>query len=47
VGEIVMNFTSYALIKSYVKQSIENIEDFKAGASAYEIALKNGFVGTE
>lgn len=42
-----MNFTTYALIKSYVKQSIENIEDFKAGASAYEIALKNGFVGTE
>ena len=39
-----MNFTMYALMKTYVKQSIENIEK---GKSAYEIALDNGFEGTE
>lgn len=39
-----MNFTMYALMKAYVKQSIENIEK---GKSAYEIALDNGFEGTE
>ena len=37
----------YALLKTYVKQSIENIEGFEAGKSAYEIALDNGFKGTE
>ena len=31
-------------MKTYVKQSIENIEK---GKSAYEIALDNGFEGTE
>lgn len=39
-----MDFTLYALLKTYVKQSIENIE---TGKSAYEIALDNGFEGTE
>ena len=39
-----MNFTMYALMITYVKQSIENIEK---GKSAYEIALDNGFEGTE
>lgn len=39
-----MDFTLYALLKTYVKQSIENIEK---GKSAYEIALDNGFEGTE
>ena len=42
-----MNFTMYALMKTYVKQSIENIEGFEKGKSAYEIALDNGFEGTE
>lgn len=42
-----MDFTLYALMKAYVKQSIESIEEFKAGKSAYEIALDNGFIGTE
>ena len=39
-----MDFTLYALLKTYVKQSIENIG---TGKSAYEIALDNGFEGTE
>lgn len=42
-----MDFTLYALLKTYVKQSIENIEGFEAGKSAYEIAIDNGFEGTE
>lgn len=42
-----MDFTLYALMKAYVKQSIENVKEFKAGKSAYEIALDNGFIGTE
>lgn len=42
-----MNFTMYALLKTYVKQSIENIEGISKGKSAYEIALDNGFQGTE
>lgn len=37
----------YALLKSYVKQQINNIESSGGGKSAYEIALKNGFKGTE
>jgi hypothetical protein len=37
----------YALMKTYVKQSIENIEGFEKGKSAYEVALDNGFEGTE
>ncbi len=42
-----MDFTLYALLKAYVKQSVENIEGFEKGKSAYEIALDNGFEGTE
>lgn len=42
-----MDFTLYTLLKTYVKQSIENIEGFEAGKSAYEIAIDNGFEGTE
>lgn len=37
----------YALLKSYVKQQINNIESSGGGKSAYEIALENGFKGTE
>lgn len=42
-----MDFTLYALIKKYVKQSIENIEGFEKGKSAYEIAVEQGFQGSE
>lgn len=42
-----MDFTLYALLKTYVKQSIENIEGFEKGKSAYEIAVENGFQGSE
>lgn len=38
-----MDFTLYALLKTYIEQSVENI----AGKSAYEIAVDNGFIGTE
>ena len=34
-------------MKTSVKQSIENIEGFEKGKSAYEVALDNGFEGTE
>lgn len=42
-----MDITTYALLKAYVKQSIANIEGFEKGKSAYEIAVDEGFVGTE
>lgn len=42
-----MDITTYVLLKAYVKQSIENIEGFEKGKSAYEIAVDEGFVGTE
>lgn len=40
-----MDFTLYALLKAYVKQSVS--EAGLQGKSAYEIAKDNGFVGTE
>ena len=40
-----MNFTLYALLKTYVQQTIQSSE--LKGKSAYEIALENGFEGTE
>lgn len=42
-----MDFKLYALLKAYVKQSIENIEGFEKGKSAYEIAVDEGFQGSE
>lgn len=43
-----MNFTiMYALLKAHIKQLLENHEGFEKGKSAYEIALDNGFEGTE
>jgi len=42
-----IDLTTYALLKTYVKQSIENIEGFEKGKSAYEIAIDQGFKGTE
>lgn len=40
-----MNFTMYALLKTYIQQTIQTSE--LKGKSAYEIALENGFEGTE
>jgi hypothetical protein len=42
-----MNFTLYALMKSYVKQTIEQSGGSTPGKSAYDIAIDNGFIGTE
>jgi hypothetical protein len=42
-----MDFTLYALLKTYVKQTIESSVNEIQGESAYEIALRNGFKGTE
>jgi hypothetical protein len=40
-----MDFTMYALLKTYIQQTIQSSE--LKGKSAYEIALENGFEGTE
>lgn len=42
-----MEFTTYALVKTYVKQIIQSGEAGGTGKSAYEIAVENGFQGTE
>lgn len=42
-----MDFKLYALIKTYVQQSVKDIENNSKGKSAYEIALDNGFQGSE
>ena len=42
-----IDITTYALLKSYVKQSIANADQFVQGKSAYEVALDQGFKGTE
>lgn len=42
-----MDFTLYALLKAYVNQTIENSQAGSKGESAYEIAVRNGFEGTE
>ena len=39
-----MDFTLYALLKTYVKQTVESQG---TGKSAYQIAVDNGFQGTE
>lgn len=41
-----MDFTLYALLKAYVKQTVAE-DGLAAGKSAYEIAQDNGFIGTE
>lgn len=41
-----MDFTLYALLKAYVKQTVAE-GGIAAGKSAYEIAQDNGFIGTE
>lgn len=40
-----MDFTLYALLKNYIKQTIK--ETGLNGKSAYEIAIDQGFQGTE
>ena len=40
-----MDFTLYSLLRTYVKQTIETAG--VNGKSAYEIAIDNGFQGTE
>lgn len=40
-----MDLTLYALIKTYVQDQIKNVES--KGKTAYEIAVDNGFNGTE
>ena len=42
-----MQLTIYAITKAYVKQIVESGEFGTQGKSAYEIALDNGFQGTE
>lgn len=42
-----MDFTLYALLKTYVKQTIEGSTDILKGKSAYEIAVDKGFQGSE
>ena len=41
-----MDFTLYSLMKTYVRQTIKQ-EGGLGGKSAYEIAIDNGFTGTE
>ena len=42
-----MDFTTLALLKRYVSDTIANAEGFISGKSAYEIAVENGFLGNE
>lgn len=44
MGEIIMDITLYSLIRTYVKQTVETIG---TGKSAYDIAVEQGFQGTE
>ena len=41
-----MDLTTLALLKRYVSESIANVDGLK-GKSAYEIAVDNGFSGSE
>lgn len=42
-----MDLFTIALLKKYVVETITNAEDIVVGKSAYDIALENGFSGTE
>lgn len=42
-----MDVITLALLKKYVSDSIANLEIEGSGKSAYEIAVDNGFLGTE
>lgn len=46
-GANIMDLTTLALLKRYVSDFIANIETDVAGKSAYEIAVDNGFSGSE
>lgn len=41
-----MDLTTFALLKRYVSDSIANLSGVN-GKSAYEIAVDNGFIGSE
>ena len=42
-----MDLFTLALLKKYVVETVSNLETVTAGKSAYEIAVQNGFSGTE
>lgn len=42
-----MDLITLALLKKYVSDSISNLGDELQGKSAYEIAIDNGFIGSE
>ena len=42
-----MDLFTLALLKKYVVETVSNLETVVAGKSAYEIAVQNGFSGTE
>lgn len=42
-----MDILTLAVAKKYTEESIKNIETVVQGKSAYEIAIENGFEGTE
>ena len=43
-----MDFTTYALLKSYVDKKFSSVNGAgNNGKSAYELAVDNGFIGTE
>lgn len=42
-----MDFFTIAFLKKYVIETIQNIGTLTPGKSAYEIAVDNGFEGTE
>ena len=42
-----MDIFTISLLKKYVVETVSNIETVVAGKSAYEIAVDNGFSGTE
>lgn len=42
-----MDLFTIALLKKYVVETITNIEGVVTGKSAYDIAVENGFSGTE
>lgn len=46
MGEAIMDITSYVLAKKYVDAALSNAGALK-GDSAYELAIKHGFQGTE
>lgn len=42
-----MDLITLALSKKYISETIANMDQFLQGKSAYEIAIENGFSGSE